>query len=84
MIKLAEEIWSNQGSQIQWKYLTGWSLSAVYGGRIENIQDLIILEAYLKQYFVDEVLSHRWKPLGLNLTLPSTSNYQVNILNTDK
>ncbi|XP_017783105.1 PREDICTED: cytoplasmic dynein 2 heavy chain 1 [Nicrophorus vespilloides] len=80
MVNLSEELWQ---SQIQWKYIIGWSIGAVYGGRIDKKQDLTVLESYLRQYFNDEVLSHRWKPLGLNQSLPSVPNYQdyINIIN---
>lgn len=66
-----------QNMHVQWKYLIGLCSDAIYGGRIENIQDLVILESYLRQYFVDEVLSHRWKPLGSTVSLPTYSNYEV-------
>lgn len=71
------ELWQTQNLQVQWKYLSGLCSDAVYGGRIENIQDLAILESYLKDYFIDEVLSHRWKPLKSAMSLPIYSNYEV-------
>lgn len=76
-VKLAEELWIKPNMQIQWKFLIGLFHNAVYGGRIDNMVDLKILRAYLEMYFVDEVLSHRWKPLNLQCSLPTTANYQV-------
>ncbi|KAJ8984389.1 hypothetical protein NQ317_003537, partial [Molorchus minor] len=55
---------------------------AVYGGRIENIDDMKIVESYTKQYFIDEVLSHRWRPFGIHSSLPTTSKFQVLIVIT--
>ena len=37
----------------QWKFLQGLLLDAVYGGRIDNSQDLEVLKIYLLQYFND-------------------------------
>ena len=39
----------------QWKFLQGLLLDAVYGGRIDNSQDLEVLKIYLLQYFNDDV-----------------------------
>ncbi|QDZ22651.1 heavy chain of dynein [Chloropicon primus] len=38
----------------QWKFLQGLLLDAVYGGRIDNPQDLEVLKLYLGQYFSDD------------------------------
>ncbi|XP_015834463.1 cytoplasmic dynein 2 heavy chain 1 [Tribolium castaneum] len=75
-VKLVEDLWQNQSPQVQWKFIYGLCCDAVYGGRIENIDDLGILKTYLRQYLVDEVLSHRWSPLGTKITLPSSSKFQ--------
>lgn len=80
-IKLAEELLSKQNMQMQWNYLKGLVCNAVYGGRIENEQDLRVLIAYLQQYFIDDVLSHKWRPFGLNIGLPNGTSYKV-CLNT--
>lgn len=79
-VKLAEDLWSKPNVQIQWKFLIGLLHNAIYGGRIDNTVDLKVLKAYLEMYFVDEVLSHRWKPLNLQNSLPTSANYQVKAL----
>lgn len=76
-VKLAEDLWTKPNVQIQWKFLIGLLYNAIYGGRIDNTVDLKVLKAYLDMYFVDEVLSHRWKPLNLHNSLPTSANYQV-------
>lgn len=75
-VKLVEDLWQNQTPQVQWKFIYGLCCDAVYGGRIENIDDMDILKTYLRQYLSDEVLSHRWTPLGTKITLPSSSKFQ--------
>lgn len=56
-------------------YIIGLCGHAIYGGRVDQKQDNIILFAYLQQYFNDNVLSHKWKPSGVN-SLPNTTNLQ--------
>ncbi|RZC33069.1 cytoplasmic dynein 2 heavy chain 1 [Asbolus verrucosus] len=75
-IKLAEDLWQMRSPQVQWKFISGLCCDAVYGGRIENIDDMGILKTYLRQYLVDEVLSHRWSPFGMKISLPSSSKFQ--------
>ncbi|KAF5303585.1 hypothetical protein FQR65_LT08186 [Abscondita terminalis] len=82
-VHLTANLWQTNNVHIQWKFLKGICLDSVYGGRIENDQDLGILESYLTQYFVDESLSHRWRPFDLNTSLPTYSNFQeyLNVIN---
>ncbi|XP_074038391.1 dynein cytoplasmic heavy chain beethoven [Leptinotarsa decemlineata] len=75
-VKLIEDLWHNQGAQIQWNFVRGLTSDAVYGGRIENLDDMEIVRSYAEQYFADEVLSHRWKPFGLEVTLPSAAQFE--------
>lgn len=71
-------LWDKQ--KVQWDYIIGLLHDAVYGGRIEHLHDLKILRAYLKIYFTEEILSHRWKPFDAQMPLPTTSNYTVNFI----
>ncbi|KAK4887690.1 hypothetical protein RN001_003961 [Aquatica leii] len=75
-VQLTATLWQTNNVKIQWKFLKGICLDSVYGGRIENVQDLNILESYLTQYLVDESLSNRWKPFNLDTSLPTYSNFQ--------
>ncbi|CAH1986240.1 unnamed protein product [Acanthoscelides obtectus] len=75
-IKLIEELWNNQSMQIQWNFISGLFSYAVYGGKIENIDDMDILEAYTRQYFSDEILSHRWKLFDYDITLPNMAKFE--------
>lgn len=76
-LRLAEGIWQTNNSQILWKFLIGLCFEAIYGGRIDNSNDLVVLNSYLQQYFNDESLSHRWKPFKLNVSPPTSANYNV-------
>ncbi|KAL3266572.1 hypothetical protein HHI36_010736 [Cryptolaemus montrouzieri] len=75
-VRLLEDTWQSNSARVQWKLIRGLCSSAVYGGRIENIDDLEILESYLRQYCNDEVLSHRWKPFNTGSSLPNSSSFQ--------
>lgn len=76
-IKLTEDFWNVGKSQVQWKSMAGLFADAVYGGKIESIDDTKIMETYVGQYFTDEILSHKWKPFGVSVNLPSSAQYQV-------
>ncbi|XP_066245842.1 cytoplasmic dynein 2 heavy chain 1 [Euwallacea similis] len=71
-LNLTEELWNIDSTRIQWQFIVGLLNEAIYGGRIECIEDTSILKAYLRIYFKDEVLSHKWRPHGMNVTLPNT------------
>lgn len=76
-VKLTTPALAATNAQVPWKLLKGLCADAVYGGRIENIQDFSILESYLNQFFLDDVLSHRWKPFTLNNSIPLSTKYDV-------
>ena len=63
-----------------WKYLIGLYSGAVYGGRIECIEDMQIMNTYLNQFFNDGILNVRWKPFGIPNNIPLTSKLEVYIL----
>ncbi|KAG5876642.1 hypothetical protein JTB14_012987 [Gonioctena quinquepunctata] len=75
-VKLVEDLWHNQTPQIQWRFIRGLTSDAVYGGRIENTDDMKIVHSYAELYFADEILSHKWKPFGLDLSLPNTVQFE--------
>ncbi|ERL83968.1 hypothetical protein D910_08202 [Dendroctonus ponderosae] len=71
-LNLTEDLWNVDTTRVQWQFITGLLSEAVYGGRIENVDDTNILETYLAMYFKDEILSHKWRPYGLNVNLPNS------------
>ncbi|XP_050308267.1 LOW QUALITY PROTEIN: cytoplasmic dynein 2 heavy chain 1-like [Anthonomus grandis grandis] len=71
-LNLTEDLWNVDTTRVQWPSITGLINEAVYAGRIENVDDLNILNGYLKIYFRDDVLSHKWKPYGVTVSLPNS------------
>lgn len=65
---------------IKWNFIYGLFENAIYGGRIDNIWDIRVLNAYLRIFFNNDVVGGR-KPsadqLVKSLALPTTVNYQV-------
>lgn len=65
---------------IKWNFIYGLFENAIYGGRIDNIWDIRVLNAYLRIFFNNDVIGGR-KPsadqLAKSLALPTTVNYQV-------
>jgi hypothetical protein len=39
------------GKPPQWKYITGLLENAIYGGRVDNAYDILVLRTYLGQFF---------------------------------
>jgi len=76
-LNLTEDLWNVDTTRVQWEFIIGLLNEAVYAGRIECIEDLSILEAYLNMYFTDEVLSHKWRLHGINVALPNGSQITV-------
>lgn len=74
---MTEDLWNVDTTRVQWEFIIGLLNEAVYAGRIECIEDLSILEAYLNMYFTDEVLSHKWRLHGINVALPNGSQITV-------
>ncbi|KAL1506398.1 hypothetical protein ABEB36_005769 [Hypothenemus hampei] len=72
-INLTEDLWNIESYRLDWLSIRGLLQEAVYGGRIECIEDMNILEAYLKIYFKDDILSHKWKPQGIDINLPNAN-----------
>ncbi|XP_002132927.3 cytoplasmic dynein 2 heavy chain 1 [Drosophila pseudoobscura] len=59
-----------------WTLLQRLSEALAYGGRVNNLRDLEILRSYLTQFCCADVLSNRWSPLGLAMSLPTSGHLQ--------
>ncbi|ALC40164.1 btv [Drosophila busckii] len=59
-----------------WLVLQRLCEALAYGGRMNNPQDVQILQSYLSKFCNAEVLSNRWMPLNLGCTLPTSSQLQ--------
>uniref|UniRef100_A0A8D8QIW2 Cytoplasmic dynein 2 heavy chain 1 n=2 Tax=Cacopsylla melanoneura TaxID=428564 RepID=A0A8D8QIW2_9HEMI len=61
-------------SGIKWDYIHGLLGNAVYGGRIDNAQDMKVMTCYLEFYFSDQVARNASTPLAPGVALPSSTN----------
>ncbi|EDX05339.1 GD21850 [Drosophila simulans] len=59
-----------------WLLLQRLSEALAFGGRVNNQRDLEILRSYLSQFCLADVLSSRWSPLGLSLSIPTSGQLQ--------
>ena len=59
---------------IQWSTLRGLLENAVYGGRIDNIFDINVLQTYLKQYFSENTFASG--NLSQAIKLPNSKSYK--------
>ncbi|KAF2362508.1 ATPase dynein-related AAA domain [Trinorchestia longiramus] len=67
------------GGEIKWDFIIGLFENAIYGGRVDNVWDLRVLQSYLSLFFSNEVIGGKKPParhLAPNLALPTTVNYQ--------
>ncbi|KAA0202320.1 hypothetical protein HAZT_HAZT003025 [Hyalella azteca] len=70
---------SPDGAEIKWDFVIGLFENAIYGGRVDNVWDLRVLQSYLTLFFSSEVIGGKKPParhLAPNLALPTTVNYQ--------
>lgn len=78
-ISMMEWIEKSIGFKIDWSVLKGLCQNIAYGGRINNPDDLIILETHLNEFFDTKTFSQQWSCLAFKFTLPQStklSDYQ--------
>ncbi|KAI3384589.1 hypothetical protein SNEBB_000074 [Seison nebaliae] len=59
-------------SNIQWNYIHGLFVQAIYGGRVDNTFDRDVMETYLEQYFNQSKLNSG--RLAEGISLPNSTN----------
>ena len=59
---------------LQWQFVRGILVSAIYGGRVDNLYDERVLTSYLEQFFSDDALASGH--LG-PMKIPSTNSHAV-------
>ncbi|XP_069998938.1 cytoplasmic dynein 2 heavy chain 1 isoform X2 [Penaeus vannamei] len=79
-VDIIDRLYKQAGTgDIKWNFIYGLFENAIYGGRIDNIWDIRVLNAYLRIFFNNDVVGGR-KPsadqLVKSLALPTTVNYQ--------
>lgn len=62
---------------IKWNYLHGLLEQAIYGGRIDNYQDLQVLKSYLHTYFDDDVITRANRLLAPGVYIPQSTTVKV-------
>lgn len=65
----------------QWDIIHGLFENAIYGGRIDDLQDILKLDTYLKNYFNDDILSSSGKmatrKLCSSFNLPASNQHDA-------
>jgi dynein heavy chain 2 len=67
------------GGAVDWTTLRGIFDDAVYGGRLDNDQDMRVLKVFLRRVFNDEVAVQAVKPLFAGLTVPKSNDHAAHV-----
>lgn len=62
--------------KMDWSILKELCRLIAYGGRIDNVQDQLILKANFDEFFTDKMLTNSWSPLELKCQIPLSYNVQ--------
>ncbi|XP_065356058.1 cytoplasmic dynein 2 heavy chain 1 [Calliphora vicina] len=63
------------GGRIDWQIMQKLNENVAFGGRINNLRDLLVLQKYLQEFFNNESLSSRWAPLEGRVTIPTSTQW---------
>lgn len=71
------------GESIRWQFIHGLFESAIYGGRVDNLFDVRVLQSYLQQLFNQDLLGGRSRsngtmPAGTDLPASTTTSVSKN------
>lgn len=62
--------------KMDWSILKELCRLIAYGGRIDNVQDQMILKANFDEFFTEKMMSNSWSPLELKCPIPLSHNVQ--------
>lgn len=62
--------------KMDWTILKELCRLIAYGGRIDNVQDQMILKANFDALFTEKMMSNSWSPLELKCSIPLSYNIQ--------
>ena len=66
------------GSGVQWEFVCGLFENAIYGGRVDNVFDMKVLQSYLRRYFSSNSLSAGGNfNEAISSPLPNSTHIQV-------
>ncbi|XP_068082912.1 cytoplasmic dynein 2 heavy chain 1 [Anabrus simplex] len=74
--EVLQQLFQKDSGDIKWEFVHGLCENAIYGGRVDNVQDIRVLASYLREFFNSSVLNFGRKPLGPGINIPPTSNYR--------
>ena len=78
-LEIIENLFEDRDGSVNWDFIHGLFKNAIYGGRVDNLFDLRILESYLHDIFNGNVIggpNRNKKPLAPGLEFPSSTSYQ--------
>ncbi|XP_035794419.1 cytoplasmic dynein 2 heavy chain 1-like [Anopheles albimanus] len=64
------------GAKIQWPVVQGLCEKLSYGGRIDNEQDFQRLEHLVREFIDEKIMTSRWQPAFLGITVPNSSHIE--------
>uniref|UniRef100_A0A182JQU2 Cytoplasmic dynein 2 heavy chain 1 n=1 Tax=Anopheles christyi TaxID=43041 RepID=A0A182JQU2_9DIPT len=76
MIQYVEAAGTGSTPKIPWPLIQGLSEKLSYGGRIDNDQDFNRLECLIREFVDEKIMTSRWQPLFLNITVPNSSHVE--------
>lgn len=63
------------GGRTEWQIMQKLTENVAFGGRINNIRDLRVLQKYLQEFFNNESLGSRWTPLEGKVSIPTSTQW---------
>ena len=78
-LEVIENLFEERDGSVNWDFIHGLFKNAIYGGRVDNVFDLRILESYLEDIFNGNIIggsNRNKKPLASGLEFPRSTNYQ--------
>uniref|UniRef100_A0AAG5DJT2 Dynein heavy chain C-terminal domain-containing protein n=1 Tax=Anopheles atroparvus TaxID=41427 RepID=A0AAG5DJT2_ANOAO len=76
MIQYLESAASGTSQRIPWPLVQGLCEKLSYGGRIDNEQDFTRLECLIREFIDEKIMTSRWQPMFLNITVPNSSHVE--------
>uniref|UniRef100_A0A1I8MV06 Dynein heavy chain, cytoplasmic n=1 Tax=Musca domestica TaxID=7370 RepID=A0A1I8MV06_MUSDO len=63
------------GGRVDWSIMQKLNENVAFGGRINNLRDLRVLQNYLQTFFNNDSLSSRWSPFDDKVIIPTSSQW---------
>uniref|UniRef100_A0A182NV76 Cytoplasmic dynein 2 heavy chain 1 n=1 Tax=Anopheles dirus TaxID=7168 RepID=A0A182NV76_9DIPT len=72
VVQYVESSATGSTQKIPWQLVQGLSEKLSYGGRIDNDQDFNRLECLIREFIDEKIMTSRWQPMFLNITVPNS------------